>query len=136
LQWADSATSTNFGGDKSFGAWSVKAQLLEKLGRGDEATQVMKASMAFANMNEIHQYGRLLIQQKKPKEALEIFQTNFKKNPNQFTTLMGLMRGYSANGDYKNALKYGTQALPLSPAGQKAGVEGMIQKLKEGKDVN
>lgn len=135
-QWADSATSTNFGGDKSFGAWSVKAQLLEKLGRGDEAAQVMKASMAFANMNEIHQYGRLLIQQKKPKEALEIFQTNFKKNPNQFTTLIGLMRGYSANGDYKNALKYGNQALPLSPAAQKAGVEGMLQKLKEGKDVN
>jgi tetratricopeptide (TPR) repeat protein len=136
LTWADTATSAIFGGDKAFPAWSVKAQILEKLGRQEEAAQVMKSSLAFANMNEIHQYGRLLIQQKKPKEALEVFKTNFQKNPNQFTTLMGLMRGYSANGDYKNALKYGNQALPLSPANQKAGVEGMVQKLKEGKDVN
>lgn len=136
LLWADSATSTNFGGDKSFGAWSVKAQLLEKLGRSGEAAEVIKSSLVFAGMNELHQYGRLLLQQKKPKEALEVFQANYKKYPNTFTTLIGLMRGYSANGDYKNALKYGNQALPLSPANQKAGVEGMVQKLKEGKDIN
>lgn len=136
LKWADSATSTNFGGDKAYGAWVVKAQLLEKLGRSGEAAEVMKSAMAFAGMNDVHQYGRILIQQKKPKEALEVFQANFKKYPNTFTTLIGMMRGYSANGDYKTALKYGTQALPLSPANQKAGVEGMVQKLKEGKDVN
>jgi tetratricopeptide (TPR) repeat protein len=136
LQWADSATGTNFGGDKSFQAWSVKAQLLEKAGKPEQAAEVMKSAMAFANMNEIHQYGRLLIQQKKSKEALEVFKMNFQKNPNQFTTLIGLMRGYSANGDYKTALKYGNQALPLSPQNQKAGVEGMVQKLKENKDIN
>ena len=136
LLWADSATSTSFGGDKSFAAWSTKAQILEKLNRGAEADEIMKKSMAFASMNEIHQYGRALLTQKKNKEAMEIFKMNFQKNPNQFTTLIGLMRGYSANGDYKTALKYGNQALPLSPANQKAGVETMIGKLKEGKDIN
>lgn len=136
LQWADSATSTSFGGDKSFNAYAVKAQILEKLGRSSEAAEVMKSSLAFAGMNDVHQYGRLLVQQKKPKEAMEVFQTNFKKYPNQFTTYIGMMRGYSANGDYKNALKYGNLALPLSPANQKAGVEGMVQKLREGKDIN
>ena len=29
--------------------------------------------------------------------------------------MMGLVRGYSANGEYKNALKYANQALPLAP---------------------
>jgi tetratricopeptide (TPR) repeat protein len=136
LAWADSATSTNFGGDKSFGAWSTKAQLLEKLNRQAEADAIMKKSLAFASMNEIHQYGRTLLAQKKAKEGLEVFKSNFQKNPNQFTTLVGLARGYSANADYKNALKYLTQALPLSPTAQKANVETMIQKLKEGKDIN
>ena len=137
LQWADSATSTTFGGEKSFGAWSTKAQILDKMGRGAEAADIMKKSMAFASVNEIHQYGRRLLQQKKNKEALDIFKTNYDKNPNQFTTLVGLTRGYSANGDYKAALKYAQQALPLAPdANNKNSVQGMIDKLKDGKDVN
>ena len=88
-------------------------------------------------MNEIHQYGRQLLQQKKNKEALDIFKTNFQKNPNQFTTLMGLVRGYSANADYKNALKYANQALPLAPDNNnRNNVTTMIEKLKAGKDAN
>ena len=88
-------------------------------------------------MNEIHQYGRKLLQQKKNKEALEIFKTNFQKNPNQFSTLMGLVRGYSANGDYKNALKYANQALAVAPdTNNKNNVTTMIGKLKAGQDVN
>lgn len=136
LAWADSATGPNFGGNRSFQAWSTKAQLLDKMGRSADADQIMKNSFAFGSMNEIHQYGRQLIQQKKPKEAMNVFQTNYQKNPNQFTTYVGMARGYSANGDYKNALKFANQALPLAPANQKAGLEGMIQKLKDGKDMN
>jgi len=136
LLWADSATSTSFGGDQSFGAWATKAGILDKLGRSNEAAAIMKKALPLGNMNQIHQYGRTLITMKKPKEALEIFKMNYDKNPNQFTTLIGLMRGYSANGDYKTALKYGEQALPMAPQNQKAGVQTMVDKLKDGKDVN
>jgi tetratricopeptide (TPR) repeat protein len=137
LLWADTATSVGFGGSQSFQAWSTKAQVLDKLGRGDEATAIMKKAMPFATMNDIHGYGRSLLQQKKNKEALEIFKMNYEKNPNQFTTLVGLTRGYSANGDYKSALKYANEALPLAPNEQnKNNVLTMIDKLKNGKDVN
>jgi tetratricopeptide (TPR) repeat protein len=137
LQWADTASGGNFGGDKAFPAWSTKAKLLEKLGRADEAAAVMKKCMAFANVNEMHQYGRSLLAQKKSKEALDIFKENYNKNPGQFTTIVGLARGYSANGDYKNALKYAQQALPAAPdATNKSNVLTMIDKLKEGKDIN
>jgi hypothetical protein len=62
---------------------------------------------------------------------------NYDKNPNQFTTSMGLARGYSALGDFKNALKYSNQALPLAPDEQnKKNVQTLIDKLKEGKDIN
>lgn len=136
LLWADSASSPTFGGDRSFTAHSTKAQVLEKLGRSAEAQQEMKDAMVYGSMNEIHQYARQLVASKRTKEAMEVFNANYKKYPNQFTTLIGLGRGYSANGDYKNALKYMTQALPLAPTAQKNNVEMMIQKLKEGKDVN
>jgi tetratricopeptide (TPR) repeat protein len=136
LLWSDSATGPSFGGDRNFGAWSTKAQILQKLGRSAEADAVMQKALPFGSMNEIHQYGRQLLGLKMNKAAFDVFKKNFDKNPNQFTTLMGMMRGYSAIGDYKNALKYANLALPLSPAPQKAAVQTMIDKLKEGKDVN
>lgn len=137
LTWADTATSAIFGGDKAFQAWSTKAQILEKLNRTDEAAATIKQALSFASMNEMHYYGRQLIIQKKFKEALEVFKTNHQKNPKQFITLVGMVRGLSANADYKGALKYANQALPLAqdPLNKKS-VETMIEKLKAGKDVN
>ena len=134
--WADTATGPIFGGDRSFQAWSTKAQILQKMGRNEEAAQVMKKALPYGNMNELHQYGRQLLGMKLNKMAFDVFKANYDKYPNQFTTLMGLTRGYSAIGDYPNALKYANLALPLAPEPQKANVLTMIDKLKAGKDVN
>jgi len=137
LLWSDSATALTFGGDRSFQAWSTKSGILNKLGRTAEADAAIKSGLPIASMTDLHQYGRSLIAQKKPKEAMAIFKMNFDKNPNQFTTLMGLTRGYSANGDYKTALKYAQQALSAAPPGaNKSNVENMIKNLQDGKDVN
>lgn len=137
LQWADSASGRSFGGENIFQPKATKAQILEKLGRTQEAAALMKEALPLATMQEVHGYARSLLAQKKTKEALEVFQLNYKKNPTQFTTLVGLTRGYSANGDYKNALKYAEQALPLAPdSNNKSSVTAMIEKLKKGQDVN
>lgn len=137
LLWADTAIGPSFGGDRSFPAYATKAQILSKLGRNSEADVLMQKSLAFANMTEIHQYARQLLTGKRTKEAFEIFKMNHDKNPNQYTTVMGLMRGYSALGDYKNAIKYGNQALLLSPnPANRTYVENLITKLKENKDIN
>jgi len=107
------------------------------MGRVNEADTIMKKALPLGSMQDVHQYGRLLLNQKKTKEALEVFKLNYQKHPNEFTTLMGLTRGYSATGDYKNALKYANMALPLATGQQnKNNIETMIQKLKDGKDVN
>lgn len=137
LQWADSASGPTFGGNTNFAPLATKAQILERLGKANEAAAIMKTALPLANMVQLHQYGRQLLAQKKNKEALEIFKLNATKNPNQFTTTVGLARGYSANGDYKSALKFAQQALPLAPdALNKNSIETMIKKLQEGKDAN
>ena len=66
----------------------------------------MKKALPIASVCDINEYARQLMTQGKNKEALEIFKMNYDKNPNEFTTLVGLARGYAANGDTKNALKY------------------------------
>jgi tetratricopeptide (TPR) repeat protein len=137
LQWADSASAPTFGGSAHFQPKATKAQILYKLGRTAEGDVIMKAALPQANMQELHGYARSLLTQKKSKEAFEVFKMNYQKNPNNFTTLVGMARGYSAIGDYKNALKLAQQALPLSPnAANKAFLETAIKNLKEGKDIN
>jgi tetratricopeptide (TPR) repeat protein len=102
LQWADTASGGSFGGDRVFQPWSTKAQILQKLGRNAEAGETMKKALPLGNMNEIHQYARQLLGLKLYKEAFDVFKMNYDKNPNTFTTLMGLTRGYSGLGDFRN----------------------------------
>ena len=88
-------------------------------------------------MGELQQLGRQLLTAKKPKAALEVFEFNYKKNPDQFTTLVGMARGLSANGEYAKALEFAMKALPLAPnEPNKQAVQGMIDKLKAGQDIN
>ena len=137
LLWADSATSPTFGGNTQFVTYATKAQILNLLGREDEANALIKNNMQYASVQDIHFYARQLLAAKKTQAAFDMFKANHAKYPKQFTTLMGMARGYSAMGDYKTALKYAQQAQPLAPDNlNKQGVETAIGKLREGKDIN
>lgn len=137
LAWADRSINDPFVGNANFITLSTKATLLSKLGRKAEADSAMRKAMPMGTMQQLHQYGRQLLVEKRNKEALDVFKLNAEKNPGQFTPMMGLVRGYSANGDYKNALKFANLAMPLAPNPQsKKVLEEMTGKLKEGKDVN
>jgi Protein of unknown function (DUF2911) len=137
LQWAESSINGVFIGDKNFQTLSTKAQILSMLNRGAEADAVMKEALPLGKVNEIHAYARHLLQQKKGKEAFDVFQLNYTKNPNVFTTNMGMARGYSATGNYKKALEFAQKALPQAPdANNKSNVERVIKTLQDGKDIN
>jgi hypothetical protein len=137
LVWAEQAISAPFVGEANFQTLSTKAEVLRRLNKTQEADDLMKKAMPMATMQQLHAYGRALLQQKKNKEALDVFKTNFDKYPTQFTTMVGLARGYSANADYTNALKYAEMALPLAPNEvNKTFLNDSIKKLKEGKDIN
>lgn len=137
LMWSDSATSPIFGGDAQYRPWATKSQLLRLAGKNDEADKTMKKALSVGSVTDIHQYGRQLLSENKPKEALEIFKLNAQKYPDEFTALMGLVRGYSANNEFRTAIKYAKEALPLAPdQANKVNVESSIEKLKNGKDIN
>jgi len=138
LGWATLATSQNFPGDPtSFPALVTKAGLLDKLGQGNEAAAIIKTALPFGNASQLQQLGRQLLAAKKPKAALEVFGFNYNKSPDQFITVAGMIRGLSANGDYPKALEFANKALLLAPNDfNKKAVQTMIEKLKEGKDVN
>ncbi|MEE8525196.1 MAG: tetratricopeptide repeat protein, partial [Thermoanaerobaculia bacterium] len=86
---------------------------------------------------QIHGYGRQLIGQDKPEEALKVFQMNAERFPDTWPVHVGLARGYSALGDYAKALEHAEMALENAPAEfNRNNVQNLIDTLEEGKDVN
>lgn len=136
--WAEKAISETYIGVSNFGTLSLKARILEKLGRTEEASSLMKKAMALGGVAELHQYGRQLMQAQKLDEAMEVFKLNELKNPTAYAPKVGLARVLSALGKYKEALKYAKLAQPLVPDNEieKANIAEIIKKLNEGKDVN
>jgi hypothetical protein len=133
MEWADRAVSFK----KDFNTLTNSALLHSKFGHAAKSDSLIKEALPMGSMQELHQYGRQLLGMKKNAQALEVFKFNAKKHPKEFTTSVGLARGYSATGDYKNALVSAKAALPLAPnEPNKKAVADMITKLENQKDIN
>lgn len=136
LVWITSATDPGLGGVKTFNALSTRSGLLKKMNRNAEADSLMQAAIEIASPQELHNYGRRLINENKPKEALSVFEMNFRKNKGAWPTEAGLMRGYSATGDLKKALEHAKIALTQAPNPEsKRAIEDAIKKLSDGKPL-
>ncbi len=107
------------------------------MNRLEDAKKVMEEALPLGSMLDVHFYGRQLLSLNQADEAMKVYQLNYKKYPNQFTTNVGLARAYASKRDYKKALSYMRAALPQAPdGGNKTHVETMIKKLEEGQDIN
>lgn len=137
LTWADAAVNLPGIGDKNFQTLSTKAQVLVALNRKDEADAMMKEALPLGKVAEVHVYARQLIAAKRNKDAFETFQFNYTKHPNEFTTNMGMARGYSCMGDYKKALEYLKKAQTQAPDDlNKNNIATLVPKLEKGQDIN
>jgi tetratricopeptide (TPR) repeat protein len=134
LAWINSAVDPNLGGVNSFNNLSVKAGLLNKLNKKEEAAKIMQTALDKATVMEIHNYGRRLLTENKIKEAVEIFEMNYKKFNGVWPTSAGLMRGYSAMGDLKKALEYANKAVEQAPSAEvKKIMVTAVETLSKGK---
>ena len=141
LRWAERAVSdpTWAGGSENFVTLMTLSRLQELNGKtADAAKSFDKAlNLPGATAIEIHQAGRALLAAGKKDEALRVFQINAKRFPNQWPVHVGLMRGYAAVGDTKKALAEAKLAAAQAPdPANKKNLEGLIQKLEAGKDIN
>lgn len=137
LFWINSAVDPNLGGMQTFNALSTKSELLQKIGKTKEADETMKVALEKATVTEMHMYGRQLIGQKKHKEAMAVFQRNFEKYGDAWPTHVGLMRGYSANGDLKKALAHAKKALAQAPDDiNRISLQESVKTLEAGNPIS
>lgn len=128
LRWADTAVAQNPG----FQALDVRAQVLTKLGRTADAKAAMEQAMNHPATTalQLHQYGRRLLAESKPQEALAVFQLNAKRNGDTWPVHVGLARGYQAVGDKAKALEHAKKALAQAPDKlNRDNLENMVKTL-------
>ena len=124
---------------KYFQLYNTKGNVLSAMGKKEEADAVMKEAinLADATVNQVTNYGKGLITQKREKEALPVFETAMKRFPANATALIGMARGWSANGDNKKALKFAQEALKAeTDVAAKSTIDGLIKKIEKGESIN
>ena len=131
LVWAQRAA-----GLKSNGTLNTLSNAYAKNNKLPQADSAMNEALVFANPNQYMGSGRAMITAKRLERALEIFNSNEKKNGDVYAVNAGFMSYYAAKGDFKKALEYANKALAQAPEPQKATINANIAKLKEGKDIN
>ncbi|GAB2831307.1 DUF2911 domain-containing protein [Ferruginibacter profundus] len=136
LVWSKKAIDGQ-GGQKTYITLRNLATAYEKLNRTAEADSTMNEALLIATANQYGAYGRILISQKRIDKAMEVFTAAQKRYGDIFGVNSGLMNGYSARGDFKNAIKYAEKAMAQAPNdAAKTTLQGQVAKLKEGKDIN
>jgi hypothetical protein len=139
LELAQGAVSAPFIGQENFRTLSLlaDAQAANNLAAESKATREKALNHASATAIDLHGYARQLLTRGQKEEAVRVWELNAKRFPNQWPVNVGLARGYSAIGKYKDALKYAKLALAQAPddVNRKTLEEG-IKKLEAGKDMN
>ncbi|HEY0155817.1 MAG TPA: DUF2911 domain-containing protein [Thermoanaerobaculia bacterium] len=139
LEFAEVAVNRQFVGQENFQTLSTLATAQEAAGKIEEAKATREKSLQHrtAGPVEIHQYARQLLTLGKKEEALRVWELNAKRYPGQWPVHVGLARGYSAVGRYKEALKHAKLALAQAPDDiNKQSLTAAVAKLEQGKDMN
>jgi hypothetical protein len=139
LRWATSATNTPFVGQENFVTLMTLADVQEANGMAAESKQTRDKALHHptASSTDLHQYARQRLAKGDKQEALAVWKLNAQQHGDAWPVNVGLARGYSANGDYKQALKYAKLALAQAPDDvNRKGLEAGIRKLEAGTDMN
>ena len=114
----------------------TKSQILDAMGKTDEARLARAKALDNANAIQLHSYARQLQFQGKQDEAMELFRQNVKKYPNEWISHNDAARLAVAKGDYDGALKEMKLAAADAPEIYKSAFDGLVKRLEAKEDIN
>jgi len=127
---------TSIGTEPRFDNFLTKSQILEAMGRKDEAEAAKNQALASATARQLYFYGRQLQGQKKQDQAFDFFRQAAKKDPNDWLVHDGVARIYCSQGNFDAALKEMKLSLDGAPDNQKIFIEPLVKKLGAKQDIN
>jgi len=114
----------------------TKSQILDAMGRKDEASTLRAQALERATADQYYAYGRQLQGEGRQDEAFSVYRNLAKKYPDHWRAHAAMARVYSGQGDYDKALKEANAALPGAPDQIKPVLHGFIKKLQDKQDIN
>ncbi|HLX86449.1 MAG TPA: DUF2911 domain-containing protein [Terriglobales bacterium] len=114
----------------------TKSKALTALNRKDDAMAAQKKAVDLAGPQQLHQFARQLMGEKRNEEAYAVWRENAKKHPDQWFVHAGLARMYSAQSKFDDAAKEMKLALAGAPDNQKSYVDGLVKQLESKQDIN
>ena len=127
MKWADKSVSIN----KTFSNLRVKAGLLNKLGKSEEASKLMDDAWKVATENEINLLGYQYLNVQNYDKAIETFKMNIEKHPDSWNVYDSLGEAYAKSGNKELALKNYEKALNMTnDQAQKDRISKTIQGLQ------
>jgi len=127
VTWADRAAQSN----RSFTTVSLKAQILDALGRGEEAGAAKAEAWTVATVDELARMGGQLIASRRYDEAVSIFELAARHHPESWKAHDGLGEALRKNGDVPAALASYAKALELvADDSSRERIQRTIDELK------
>ena len=114
----------------------TKAHALSVLGRGDEALAAHDKAISIGTQSQIHDFGRGLQAQGRQDEALELFRSNVRKDPNSWIGHNDAARVAVAKGDFDAAVKEMKLAVTTAPESLKSPLADLVRRLENKEDIN
>ncbi|MCB0279902.1 MAG: DUF2911 domain-containing protein [Calditrichaeota bacterium] len=127
IRWADQSLKIY---PNRFNDLSVKAGLLEQIGKKSEAETIMRNALANGSEADINTYAYNLLAQKRFKEAIDKFKSNTEKYPDSWNAFDSLADAYGQSGDKKESIRLYKKALEMAPAAQKGRIQKLISDLQ------
>ena len=129
-------SNRSIGSEPRYENYNTKSQILEALGKKDEAKVAHDKAVEIATPIQLHQYAFQLKGQKKDTEAYAVWKKNFQQHPDMWFTHSGMARVYSAQGDFDNAVKEMKLAEASAPEQNKVFIQAAIKRLEAKDDIN
>ncbi|HZE27412.1 MAG TPA: DUF2911 domain-containing protein [Terriglobales bacterium] len=114
----------------------TKSQVLDAMGKKDEAKTLHAKALAIASPVQLHAYAFQLKGEKKDEQAFAVWRKNAKDHPDLWFTHSGMARVYSSQGDFANALKEMKIAEAGAPEPNRPFIEAFIKRLEAKDDIN
>jgi len=129
-------SNRSIGSEPRYENYNTKSQILEALGKKDEAKVAHDKAIEIATPIQLHQYAFALKGQKKDAEAYAVWKKNFQQHPDMWFTHSGMARVYSSQGDFDNAVKEMKLAEASAPEQNKVFIQAAIKRLENKDDIN
>jgi hypothetical protein len=131
LQWVEHAIQD----EERFDNLDLKAQILERLGRREEATAFQAKALTLATPEQMYLYGDRLLREKKLDAAEKVLRGVTRDHPEAWLPWYGLAKVQVARGDRAAAEKSLREALSRASARAKPGVQRMLERLAAGQSI-